>query len=63
MDGSSLLCKVVELFDGDTKAAMVWMSTPRTALANQTPLEHSRTVPGAREVEDLINRIEPGVFS
>lgn len=63
MESSELLCKVVELFDGDTKAAMTWMSTPRTALANQTPLEHSRTVAGAREVEDLINRIEHGVFS
>lgn len=63
MENSELLCKVIELFDGDTKAAMTWMSTPRAALANQTPHEYSRTEEGAREVKDLIGRIEHGVFS
>ncbi len=55
--------KAVDLFEGDTTAAVKWMSTPRAALDAQTPLEYSRTEVGAREVEDLIGRLEHGVFS
>jgi putative toxin-antitoxin system antitoxin component (TIGR02293 family) len=60
---SSLLEKAVELFEGDTGAAVNWLSTPKAALDSQTPLEYSRTEIGAREVEDLIGRLEHGVFS
>jgi putative toxin-antitoxin system antitoxin component (TIGR02293 family) len=60
---SRLFEKAVDLFEGDTTAAVKWMSTPRPALDSQTPLEYSRTEVGAREVEDLIGRLEHGVFS
>ena len=60
---SNLMGKAVELFEGDSPAAVNWMSTPKAALDSQTPLEYSRTEVGAREVEDLIGRLEHGVFS
>lgn len=60
---SRLFEKAVELFEGDRAGAMNWMSTPRAALDSHTPLEYSRTEVGAREVEDLIGRLEHGVFS
>jgi putative toxin-antitoxin system antitoxin component (TIGR02293 family) len=60
---SSLFEKAVELFEGDTVAALNWMSSPKAALNSETPLDYSRTEVGAREVEDLIGRLEHGVFS
>jgi uncharacterized protein (DUF2384 family) len=36
---------------------------PRKAFGNQSPLDYSRTELGAREVENLIGRLEHGVFS
>jgi putative toxin-antitoxin system antitoxin component (TIGR02293 family) len=60
---SRLFEKAIDLFEGDRTAAVKWMSTPRAALDTQTPLEYSRTEVGAREVEDLIGRLEHGVFS
>lgn len=51
------------LFSGDAPAAAHWLTTPRAALEGQTPLDYCRTGLGAREVEDLIGRLEHGVFS
>jgi putative toxin-antitoxin system antitoxin component (TIGR02293 family) len=53
----------VALFDGDVRAAVGWLTTPRKALSNHSPLNYSRTEVGAREVENLIGRLEHGVFS
>jgi putative toxin-antitoxin system antitoxin component (TIGR02293 family) len=53
----------VDLFEGDVAAAVNWLNTPRKALDSQTPLAFSRTELGAREVENLIGRLEHGVFS
>lgn len=55
--------KSVELFEGDATAAVDWLMTPRRALNDQEPLLYSRTELGAREVENLIGRLEHGVFS
>ena len=55
--------KAVELFEGDVRRAVAWLVNPKKALGNQSPLEYSRTELGAREVEDLIGRLEHGVFS
>jgi putative toxin-antitoxin system antitoxin component (TIGR02293 family) len=55
--------KAVELHEGKVDEARTWMSTPRAALAGQTPLEMCATEVGARGVEDLIGRLEHGVFS
>ncbi len=55
--------KVVALFEADAAAARVWMRTPRAALGGRTPLDLVRTEVGARQVEDLIDRLEYGVFT
>jgi putative toxin-antitoxin system antitoxin component (TIGR02293 family) len=53
----------VELFEGDRAAALRWLTAPRKALEGKTPLAYARTELGAREVEDLIGRLEHGVVS
>ena len=60
---SGIFEKSVELFEGDAEAAVHWLSTPKKALGYQQPLLYSRTELGGREVENLIGRLEHGVFS
>lgn len=60
---SKLFDESLALFDGDREAAVNWLRTPKKALRNQSPLHFARTEIGAREVENLIGRIEHGVFS
>lgn len=55
--------KALDLFEGDVTDAVKWLSTPQRIFANRTPLAYSHTEPGAREVENLIGRLEHGVFS
>jgi putative toxin-antitoxin system antitoxin component (TIGR02293 family) len=40
-----------------------WFRSPQIGLNNQTPLEVLVTEAGAREVEDLLQRIEHGVLT
>lgn len=60
---SSIFEKSVDLFEGDVHSAVNWLSSPKRALQSQTPLQYARTEVGAREVENLIGRLEHGVFS
>jgi putative toxin-antitoxin system antitoxin component (TIGR02293 family) len=60
---STIFEKAVGLFEGDAEAAIHWLTTPKKALNGQQPLQYSRTEPGAREVENLIGRVEHGVFA
>jgi putative toxin-antitoxin system antitoxin component (TIGR02293 family) len=60
---SKVFEQAVELFEGDRAGALKWLSTPKKALENETPLAYSRTELGAREVENLMGRLEHGVFS
>jgi putative toxin-antitoxin system antitoxin component (TIGR02293 family) len=53
----------LRLFDGDRDSAVNWLRTPKKALRNRSPLQFARTEIGAREVENLIGRIQHGVFS
>jgi putative toxin-antitoxin system antitoxin component (TIGR02293 family) len=55
--------KAVELFEGDVTGAVTWLTSPKRALGGRTPLAYSRTELAAREVENLIGRLEHGVFS
>ena len=48
---------------GDQEAAQIWLKSPIKGLGNKIPLECARTESGKKEVEDLLNRIEAGVFS
>lgn len=60
---SRLFERASELFDGDQEGARQWLETPIAALDDQRPLDLARSEPGAREVEELIGRIEHGVVS
>lgn len=55
--------KAVRLFEGDVGAAVAWLKTPQKALSYNTPLSYGRFEIGAQEVENLIGRLEHGVFS
>ena len=58
-----LWAAALELHEGDEAAARRWMTGGKAALGGGTPLELARTEVGAREVEQLIGRLEHGVFS
>ena len=60
---SSLFEKCVDLYEGDVAAAVDWLTSPKKALNRQTPLLYARTELGAREVEDLIGRLDHGIFA
>ncbi len=54
--------KAVDVF-GDIESARKWLKEKAHGLGDIAPLEFARTEIGAREVEDLLGRIEHGVFS
>lgn len=58
-----LFDQAVALFEGDATAAVTWLRAPAKALANEAPLAMAETEIGARAVEDLIGRLEYGVYS
>lgn len=60
---STVFDQAVELFEGDVAGAVTWLTSPKKGLGNASPLDYARTEPGARAVEDLIGRLEHGVFS
>jgi putative toxin-antitoxin system antitoxin component (TIGR02293 family) len=60
---SNLFEQTLELFEGDTQRARRWLATPNKELDSASPLDFARTEIGAREVEDLIGRLEHGVFT
>ncbi len=53
----------VDLFEGDSTNALKWLTTPKKSFESQTPLAYSRSELGAREVENLMVRLEHGIFS
>lgn len=48
---------------GTAEEARVWFKNPACALGGEMPLHFADTEPGAREVEDLLGRLEHGIFS
>lgn len=52
-----------DLFEGDRTAAKDWMERPQRAFGGETPIERAATELGARDVEQLIGRLEHGVFA
>jgi len=56
--GSSL-----DLFDGNREAAVLWLTDLNIALGGVAPLDFARTHVGAEEVENLVGRIQYGIFS
>jgi putative toxin-antitoxin system antitoxin component (TIGR02293 family) len=60
---SRLLAQTFELFEGNEEAGIRWFTSPNRALGSQSPLEVAATETGTREVENLIGRLEHGVFT
>lgn len=60
---SRLFAHAQDLFEGDQEAARRWLMTPQRALGGAVPLEIAKTEVGAREVEQVIGRLEQGVFT
>ena len=58
-----LVSRTLDLFDGNAAAARAWLTETQTALGGVAPIELARTETGTREVENLIGRLEYGVFS
>jgi putative toxin-antitoxin system antitoxin component (TIGR02293 family) len=57
-----LLHRAAEVF-GDEDEAAAWLATENAALDHATPLSWAETEFGASEVEDLLGRLEYGVYS
>jgi putative toxin-antitoxin system antitoxin component (TIGR02293 family) len=60
---SRIFAVAVDLFEDDVESARRWLTTPSSELDGQSPLDFARTEVGAREVEDLIGRLNHGVFT
>lgn len=59
---ASAFQKALELFE-DLEKARKWFTTPKLALSALTPIECCDTETGAREVENLLGRIDESVYS
>jgi putative toxin-antitoxin system antitoxin component (TIGR02293 family) len=57
-----LMGKAVEVLESDDSARQ-WLTSPQFGLGGAVPLDYADTEAGAREVEDLLGRIEHGVYS
>jgi len=57
-----LVGKAADVFGG-LDEAREWLRFPQFGLGDATPLEYARTEIGAREVENLLGRIDHGVYS
>ena len=57
-----LMGKAVEVMES-AENARKWLISPQVGLGGAVPLDYAGTEVGAREVEDLLGRIEFGVYS
>ena len=57
-----LFGKAVSIF-GKVDDAKQWLASPQFGLGGEVPLDYAQTEVGAREVENLLGRIEYGVYS
>lgn len=57
-----LMGKAVEVMES-TENARAWLTSAQRGLGGAVPLEYAETEVGAREVEDLLGRIEYSVYS
>ena len=57
-----LMGKAVEVLESENNARQ-WLTSPQFGLGGAVPLDYADTEVGAREVEDLLGRIEYGVYS
>jgi putative toxin-antitoxin system antitoxin component (TIGR02293 family) len=58
----AIIARVEEVF-GSREKAEIWLNEPNRALNLQRPLDLLDTDEGAKQVEEVLIRIEHGVFS
>ena len=59
---SRLLEHATSVF-GDVEKARAWLKHPQYGLGGAVPLEYAQTEVGAREVDNLLGRIDYSVYS
>jgi putative toxin-antitoxin system antitoxin component, TIGR02293 family len=59
---SRLLEHATDVF-GDIEKARAWLKFPQRGLGGAVPLDYAETEVGAREVDNLLGRIDYGVYS
>src|SRR4029453_11548472 len=59
---SRLLEHATNVF-GDVEKARAWLKFPQRGLGGAVPLDYAETEIGAREVDNLLGRIDYGVYS
>jgi len=59
---AKLMGKAVEVFESEAGARQ-WLNSPQFGLGGAVPLQYAETEVGAREVENLLGRIEYGVYA
>lgn len=59
---SQLLEHATDVF-GDIEKARAWLKFPQHGLGGAVPLDYAETEIGAREVDNLLGRIDYGVYS
>jgi putative toxin-antitoxin system antitoxin component (TIGR02293 family) len=59
---SQLLEHATKVF-GDVDKARAWLKHPQRGLGGAVPLDYAETEIGAREVDNLLGRIDYGVYS
>ena len=59
---AKLMGQAVKVF-GNTEDAKQWLNSSQFGLGGAVPLDYAKTEAGAREVENLLGRIEYGVYS
>jgi putative toxin-antitoxin system antitoxin component (TIGR02293 family) len=60
---TALLTHATDVFAGSKEAARNWLTTPQIGLGGAIPLDFARTSFGYQEVDDLLGRIDYGVYS
>jgi len=60
---SRIFVATLELFEGDAALSRQWLTSSQSALGGSTPLDYATTEIGAKEVENLIGRLEYGIPS
>ncbi len=53
--------EAVELFEGDRRAAELWLTSSQRALGNRPPLGLMGTAAGIQKIRTLIGQLEHGV--
>lgn len=60
---AELISAATELFEGDEAKAISWLKKPLKALDNKRPIDLAATSAEAKDVLDLIGRLEHGIFA